>query len=56
MTHYNIGAILLVVAAVLLGACSQPRAHAHVRLTPKGVKVAPSLSTSLGGIGVTVSQ
>lgn len=49
------GTLLLVVVA-LLGACSPPRPHANVRLTPEGVKVRPSLSTSIAGVGVTVSQ
>jgi hypothetical protein len=48
--------LLLVAAVTLVAACSYPRAHANVRLTPNGVTVVPSLTTSLGGIGVSVSQ
>ena len=49
------GLTLAAVMAALAG-CSWPRAHANVRLTPEGVKVRPSLSTSIAGVGVTVSQ
>ena len=41
---------------LMLAACSQPRAHAALRVTPDGVRVAPSLSTTIAGIGVSVSQ
>ena len=41
---------------LMLTACSQPRAHAALRVTPDGVRVAPSLSTTIAGIGVSVSQ
>ena len=41
---------------LMLAACSQPRAHAALRITPDGVRVAPSLSTTIAGIGVSVSQ
>ena len=40
----------------LLSACSQPRAHVGARITPDGVRATPSLSTSIAGIGLTVSQ
>lgn len=48
--------LLLMAWLVLLAACSSPRAHANVRLTPNGVRVVPSLSTTVGGLGVTLSQ
>ena len=41
---------------LMLAACSQPRAHAALRVTPDGVRVAPSLSTTIAGLGVSVSQ
>lgn len=41
---------------LLLAACTQPRAHAALRVTPDGVRVAPSLSTTFAGIGISVSQ
>ncbi|MCB2109497.1 MAG: hypothetical protein H6895_03775 [Defluviimonas sp.] len=47
------GALALILG---LAACAQPRAHAGVHLTPSGVRVVPSLSTSIAGVGVTVSQ
>jgi hypothetical protein len=40
----------------LLSACSQPRAHVGARVTPDGVRATPSLSTSIAGVGLTVSQ
>ncbi|WP_347312197.1 hypothetical protein [Defluviimonas sp. SAOS-178_SWC] len=46
---------LMIACAALLG-CSQPRAHAGVHVTPKGVRVVPSVSTSIAGLGVTVSE
>lgn len=49
------GLTLAAVMAALAG-CSWPRAHANVRLTPDGATVTPSLSTSIGGIGVSLSQ
>lgn len=48
--------LLPLLALALLGACSWPRAHANVRLTPDGATVTPSLSTTIGGIGVNISQ
>jgi hypothetical protein len=48
-------AVALVLLLALAG-CSRPQAHAGVRVTPDGVKVVPSMSTSIAGIGVTVSQ
>lgn len=48
--------LALATAACLLAACTQPRAHAALRLTDGGVRVTPSLSTSIAGIGVSVSQ
>lgn len=56
MIRFGPRRLLPMVALALLAACSWPRAHANVRLTPDGVKVRPALSTSIGGIGVTVSQ
>lgn len=47
---------LMVAGLVLVAACSSPRAHANLRLTPNGVTVVPSLATTVGGIGVTLSQ
>ncbi|PPB80534.1 hypothetical protein LV82_01883 [Albidovulum inexpectatum] len=41
---------------LFLASCSQPRAHAHVRVTPDGPRVAPSVSTSILGIGLTVTR
>lgn len=49
------GLVLMAGLAALAG-CSWPRAHANVHLTPEGVKVRPSLSTSIAGVGVSVSQ
>lgn len=34
---------------------SEPRANAHVRVTPDGVRVVPVLSGVLNGVGVSVS-
>ena len=48
--------LLLIACVALLVACSWPRAHANVRLTPDGATVTPSLSTNIGGIGVSISQ
>jgi hypothetical protein len=48
--------LLLMALLATLAACSWPRAHANVRLTPDGATVAPSLSTSIAGIGVNISQ
>lgn len=48
--------LALVAATALLAACSWPRARANVRLTPDGATVTPSLSTTIGGIGVNISQ
>ncbi|WP_413871891.1 hypothetical protein [Albidovulum sp.] len=48
--------------AALLGLCSmvsgctEPRANAGIHITPDGVRVAPSVSTSIAEIGVTVSD
>jgi len=50
------GVGLILAAVLLLGACTSPRPHARVRVTPSGVKVVPSLSTSIAGIGVSVTQ
>ncbi|MGC1486195.1 MAG: hypothetical protein WA784_00230 [Albidovulum sp.] len=47
---------LALLTAFALSACSQPRAHARIRITPNGVTVAPAVSTSIGGIGMTVTQ
>ena len=52
----RIGTLFVVLAATSLSACSYPRAHARVRVTPDGVRVAPSLSTTIGGLGVSISQ
>ncbi len=41
---------------LLVVGCTQPRAHAGVHITPDGVRVVPSVSTSIAGIGVTVSD
>ena len=49
-------ALLPMLALTLLSACSWPRAHANVHVTPNGVRVHPALSTSIGGVGVTVTQ
>ncbi|HQU68487.1 MAG TPA: hypothetical protein PLI43_09840 [Albidovulum sp.] len=49
-------AILLAALSLVLAACTQPRAHAALRVTDGGVKVRPSLATSIAGIGVSVSQ
>ncbi len=56
MTGYSLRRLLPMLVLTLLAACSWPRAHANVRVTPDGVKVRPTLSTSIGGMGVTVSQ
>ncbi len=45
----------VLVFCLLVGGCSQPRAHAGVHVTPDGLRVVPSLSTSIAGIGVSVS-
>lgn len=52
----RLGLCLILAVSAALCACSQPRAHASIRLTPNGVRVAPALSTTIGGIGVSVSQ
>jgi hypothetical protein len=49
----NTGLLALVCLSVC--ACSQPRAGAGVRITPDGVRLVPSLSTTIAGIGVSVS-
>lgn len=41
---------------IAVAACAEPRAHAGVHITPNGVRVVPSVSTSIAGIGVTVSE
>ena len=41
---------------LMLAACSQPRAHAALRVTPDGVRIVPSLSTTIAWLGVSVSQ
>lgn len=46
----------LLALTALLSACSQPRAHVGARVTPDGVRATPSLSTTIAGIGLTVSQ
>ncbi len=46
---------LMITCAALVG-CSHPRAHAGAHVTPDGVRVVPSVSTSIAGIGVTVSE
>ncbi len=56
MIRFSLRRLLPMVALALLAACSWPRAHANLRVTPGGVKVQPSLSTVIGGIGVTVTQ
>lgn len=56
MTCFKPGMLLPMVLILTLCACSWPRAHANVRLTPDGAKVTPSLSTSIAGIGVSLSQ
>lgn len=40
----------------LLAGCATPRAHAGIHVTSNGVRVVPSLSTSIAGVGVTVSE
>lgn len=46
----------LLFAIALAAGCSKPRAHAGVRVTPDGVRVIPSMSTSIAGIGLTLSE
>ncbi len=46
----------LLVAIALVAGCSRPRAHAGVHVTPDGVRVVPSVSTSIAGIGLTLSE
>jgi hypothetical protein len=41
---------------LILAACTQPRAHAALHVGSGGVRVAPSLSTTIAGIGLSVSQ
>lgn len=48
--------LLLIACVATLAACSWPRAHANVRLTQGGATITPSLSTSIAGIGVSISQ
>lgn len=38
-----------------LAACSNPRAHAGVHVTPRGVSVTPTLSTSIGALDIAVT-
>ncbi len=47
--------ICLMIALGFLTACTQPRAHVGARATSNGVKVTPSISTSIAGIGLTVT-
>lgn len=46
----------LLCLCLMVSGCTQPRAHAGIYITPDGVRVAPSVSTSIAGIGVTVSD
>lgn len=46
----------LICLCLLFAGCAQPRAHAGVHITPDGVRVVPSVSTSIAGIGLTVSE
>lgn len=48
--------LILAALSLVLAACTQPRAHAALRVTDEGVKVRPSLSTSIAGVGLSVSQ
>ncbi|WP_413872757.1 hypothetical protein [Albidovulum sp.] len=41
---------------LLVSGCAQPRAHAGIHITPNGLRVVPSVSSSIAGIGVTVSE
>jgi len=45
---FRTGVHLLALAAAGLSACSYPRAHARVLVTPGGVRVAPTLSATIG--------
>lgn len=56
MKSFSLRAFLPLALLAVLAACSWPRANANVRITPTGVKVVPSLQTSIAGVGVTVSQ
>ncbi|MCU0907014.1 MAG: hypothetical protein MUF73_06090 [Rhodobacteraceae bacterium] len=44
----------VVLAAVVLAGCTDPRLNAGVSLGADGVSVYPSLSGRIGGLGVTV--
>ena len=56
MIRHILRMLLPIAILAMLCACSWPRAHANVRLTPDGATVTPSLSTSIAGIGVSLSQ
>ncbi len=45
--------VLCVVAALSLAACTQPRVGAGISLSTG--KVTPTLSTSVGGVGLSVT-
>lgn len=47
---YAILAILLALAA-----CTDPALNANVSIGPGGVSVSPSVSGSVGGVGVSIS-
>ncbi|GAB4382020.1 hypothetical protein [Albidovulum sp.] len=48
---------LLALVGIVLGlaACSNPRAHAGVHVTPRGVSVTPALTTSIGALDIAVT-
>lgn len=41
-------------ALILAAGCSDPALNANLRLGPHGVSVYPSVSTRVGGVGVSV--
>ncbi len=54
MTHA--AAIVSAGLCLIFAACAQPRANAALHVSGGKVRVAPSLSTSIAGIGLSVSQ
>jgi hypothetical protein len=49
----SLAAIIACLAA--LAACSDPTLNAGLRISPDGVRVVPSLSGRVGGVGVAVT-
>ncbi len=48
--------VFVVLSLAVTAACSDPSLNAAMRVTPDGVRVSPSVSTSIAGVGVAVSR